>query len=327
MPLRIQTVLTIHHKGEIMTNGRKCSIETQEKDKTTNSRLITVFALLAVVVVGYWATIADLFKELLNSDDYSAGLLVPVIVVFLIWRNRKDLSECSFKPFWPAVVLLLLAQAARFFGLLFMYESAERYSLVLTVIALVLFVAGLQIFRKLSWILFFLFMLVPFPGKIHNMISGPLQKMSTTGAVFLLEAFGVSVSQQGNVVTLNENVSMAVVEACGGLRMLTAFIIVAAFMAFMVNRSRLQKATVLLSSIPIAVMCNIFRLCVTALLFLIANSELAEKFFHDFAGLVMMPTAVLLIFGELWLMDKLTLPDTPPEQEKQITIHSKRKRK
>jgi len=41
----------------------------------------------------------------------------------------------------------------------------------------------------------------------------------------------------------------------------------------------------------------------------------AEKFFHDFAGLVMMPAAVLLMFGELWLMDILTVPEPDPAQE------------
>jgi hypothetical protein len=34
----------------------------------------------------------------------------------------------------------------------------------------------------------------------------------------------------------------------------------------------------------------------------------AQKFFHDFAGFVMMPAAVLLMFGELWLMNKLIVP-------------------
>jgi len=281
-----------------MTNRYKRTSEALNKNESFNPILIIlILALLTVVVVGYWPTIADLFKELQRDDDYSAGLLVPFIAVFLVWRKRKELGECSIRPFWPGLLLLLIAQAGRFFGLMFVYESAERYSIVLTVIALVLMVAGLQVFKKLLWVLLFLFMVVPFPGRIHNMISGPLQRMSTDGAVFLLEAFGVRVSQQGNVVTLNENVSMAVVEACGGLRMLTAFIIVAAFMAFMVNRSRPQKTMVLASSIPIAVLCNIFRLCVTALLFLVASEESAEKFFHDFAGIVMMPCAVMLIFG------------------------------
>ncbi len=131
---------------------------------------------------------------------------------------------------------------------------------------------------------------------------------------FLLEAFGVRVSQQGNVVMLNEKIPMAVAEACSGLRMLTAFVIITAFIAYMVNRSRRQKAVLLLSSVPVAVMCNILRLCVTAVLFLLASAEVAEKFFHDFAGLAMMPIAVLLMFGELWLMDKLTIPEPKPQQ-------------
>jgi exosortase len=121
---------------------------------------------------------------------------------------------------------------------------------------------------------------------------------------------------------LNQDIPMAVAEACSGLRMLTAFIIVAAFLAYMVNRSRRQKAVLLFSSIPVGVACNIMRLCVTAVLFLFASAEVAKKFFHDFAGLAMMPVAVLLMFGELWLMQKLTLPE-PNRQEAQPRTQAK----
>ena len=148
--------------------------------------------------------------------------------------------------------------------------------------------------------------MVPLPGRVHNLISGPLQKMATTGAVFLLEAFFLRVSRQGNVMTVNGK-TLGVVEACSGLRMLMAFIIVAAFIAYVIKRSRRQKAALLLSSIPVAVMCNIFRIVVTVLLMLLVSAEVADKFFHDFAGLVMMPAAVLLMFSELWLMQKLVV--------------------
>lgn len=273
-----------------------------------------LLAMLAVTVLSYWSISANIFKEWQRSDDYSAGQLVPLIALFLVWRERKTLRRCMLRPCWWGIALLILAQAARFYGLLFMYESLERYSMVLTLAGLVLMVAGWQVFRSVSWILLFLFLMFPLPGRVHNLISGPLQKMATTGSVFLLEAFGVRVSQEGNVVMLNEKIPMAVTEACSGLRMLIAFVIVAAFIAYMVNRSRRQKAVLLLSSIPVAVMCNILRLGVTAVLFLLASSEIAEKFFHDFAGLVMMPAAVLLMFGELWLMDKLTMPEPEPQQ-------------
>jgi len=273
-----------------------------------------LLAMLAVTVLSYWSISANIFKEWQRSDDYSAGQLVPLIALFLVWRERKTLRRCMLRPCWWGIALLILAQAARFYGLLFMYESGVRYSMVLTLAGLVLMVAGWQVFRSVSWILLFLFLMFPLPGRIHNLINGPLQRMSTTGSVFLLEAFGVRVSQQGNVVMLNEKIPMAVTEACSGLRMLIAFVIVAAFIAYMVNRSRRQKAVLLLSSIPVAVMCNILRLCVTAVLFLLASAEVAQKFFHDFAGLAMMPAAVLLMFGELWLMEKLTMPEPNPLQ-------------
>jgi exosortase len=118
------------------------------------------------------------------------------------------------------------------------------------------------------------------------------------------------VSQQGNIVTLNGQTTIAVEEACSGLRMLTAFIIVAAFIAYMVKRSRFQKVVLLLSSIPIAVICNILRLCITSILFMLVSTEVAEKFFHDFAGFAMMPAAVMLMFGELWLMNILIVPES-----------------
>lgn len=281
-----------------------------------------LLAMLAITVLSYWSLSLNIFREWQRSDDYSAGQLVPLIAIFFVWRERKTLGRCTLKACWWGLALVILAQAARFYGLLFMYQSVVGYSMVLTFTGLVLMVAGWQVFRSIFWILLFLFLMFPLPNRIHNLINGPLQRISTTGSVFLLEAFGVRISQQGNVMTLNDNIPMAVAEACSGLRMLIAFIIVTSFIAYMVKRSRLQKTILLVSSIPVAVMCNILRICVTAVLFLFVSTEVAEKFFHDFAGLVMMPAAVLLVFGELWLMNKLILPDSDKQYE-QAKRHKK----
>lgn len=276
--------------------------------------------LLAIMAWSYWPTMADLFKEWQKNDDYSAGQLVPFIALFLLWRQRKAIARCPLAPcWWAGITLLLLAQAARTFGLLTFRSSPERYALILTAAGAVLMVAGWQVFRRVLWILLFLFLMVPLPTMVHTQVSGPLQNIATTGSVFVLEAFGARVSQQGNVVMLNETIPMAVAEACSGLRMLTAFVIVAAFVAYMVKRPRWQKAVLFLSSIPIAVACNILRLCVTAVLFMLVSAEVGQKFFHDFAGLAMMPVAALLLFAELWLMDKLIVPEPGSRQEIEIS--------
>jgi exosortase len=282
--------------------------------------------LLAITAWSYWATIAGLFHGWRSNEDYSAGQLVPWVAVFFAWRDRGELKKCLLAPCWSGgIALVLLAQAMRLFALFFAFRSAEPYTFVLTIAGLVLTVAGRQIFRQLLWVLLFLFLMLPFPGPVHRMIAGPLQRLATTGSVVLLEAVGASVSQQGNVVMLGENTPMAVAEACSGLRMLTAFIIVAAFIAYMVQRPRWQKAVLLASSIPVAVVCNIVRIFVTAVLMLHVSSEVGEKFFHDFAGLVMMPAAVLLLFGELWLMDKLVTPE--PGTTKPRTVRPLKKSK
>jgi exosortase len=279
-------------------------------------RLVSVaLLLLAATVWSHWLTIVNLSRGW-RQDDYSAGQLVPIIALFLLWRERRTLRDYSFVPcWWGGIALLLLAEAARVYGYLSALASLERGSLVLMVAGLVLLVAGWQVLRRVLWILLFLFLMIPLPGRVHNLISGPLQTVATTGSVFVLEAFGATVSQQGNVVMLNETIPMAVAEACSGLRMLTAFVIVAAFVAYMVKRSRPQKAVLLLSSIPVAVACNIVRICATGALILLVGAEVGQKFFHDFAGLAMMPVAALLLFAELWLMDKLIVPEPGSQQE------------
>jgi exosortase len=284
--------------------------------------VLTLVALLTTATWSCWPTIADLFREWQRNEDYSAGQLVPLVAIFFVWARRRQFQDSTFQPcWWGGITLLALAYAGRMYGLLFMFESARRYSLVLTVAGLVLLVAGRQVFRRASWILLFLFLMVPLPGRIHNTISGPLQQLATSGSVFILEAFLPNVSRHGNIVMLNENTPMAVAEACSGLRMLTAFIIVAGFIAYMVKRPRWQKAVVLASSIPVAVVCNVIRIVATAILMLMVSTQAGEKFFHDFAGLVMMPSAVLLLFGEIWLMGRLILPETttPPSPTNTVT--------
>lgn len=277
-----------------------------------NFGITAVVILLTALLWAYWPVLLGMFKELWNDDNYSVCLLVPLVAIYLVWRDKTALSEPGASPCWWGLGLIFLAMAAYAYGLLSIRESVECYSFVLALAGLVLLVAGRRIFRRVFWILLFLFLMVPLPNTIHNMISGPMRNMATTGSVFLLEVFGVTVHQEGNVIVLSGSVPLSVAEACSGLRMLTAFIVVAAAMAFMVSRPRWQKTALVLTSIPIAIACNLARLCVTAMLYLVADSETAERFFHDFAGLTMMPIAVFILFGELWLMNKLVVADDVP---------------
>jgi exosortase len=273
-----------------------------------------MLALLAITAWSYWPTMYSLFHGLQRNEDYSAGLIVPFLAAFLVWRKREVLGSCSLTPcWWAGAPLLLLSEACRTYGFLSSRVSAENYSLVLMVVGSVLMIAGWQVFRWVLWILMFLFLMVPLPARVHNLISLPLQSIATRGSVFLLEAFGTSVSRQGNIVLLNSNTSLGVAEACSGLRMLIAFIIAAALIAYLVKRPRWQKAILLVSSIPVAVICNVIRIFIMAILMLYVDSEVLQKFFHDISGFVMIAIAVSLLFGEIRLMDRLIVSEPSPK--------------
>lgn len=267
--------------------------------------------LATALVWAYWPTIVSLFKDWQRDANYSVGQLVPLAAIYLLWGDRHMLRRCRPRTCWWGAALIVFAQCVRGFGLIWLFESAQRYAMVLTILGVVLLVAGREVFGRVRWILLFLFLMVPLPGKVHNLISGPLQGQATTGAVFTLELLGITVAREGHVIVLNDSVPLAVAEACSGLRMLTAFVVVAATLGYVIQRPFWQKCVIVCSSVPVAIFCNTIRLVVTALLFLKTNNEFAERFFHDFAGLTMMPLAVFILIVEMWLMSKLVIPEDP----------------
>ena len=267
--------------------------------------VVAAVVLLIVTIWSYWRVIISMNYAWQKSDN-SVGQLVPLVVLYLLWHRRRVLCQCRLEPcWWYGGALLLAGEVIRILGYLAGLRSIERYSLVVILAGLILWIAGKQVFRHLQWILAFLLLMVPFPLFARLPISMRLQSLATSGSVFLLEVFRFQVVQQGNVIVLGEDLVLGVTEACSGLRMLMAFFVVAGFIAFMVDRSRKLKIVLLLSSIPLAVICNIIRILLTAVMMRCVSKEFAGTLFHDFAGLIMMPIAVYLLIGELWLMDKL----------------------
>ncbi|MFQ6048447.1 MAG: exosortase/archaeosortase family protein [Phycisphaerae bacterium] len=272
--------------------------------RMVNSRWLAAVVIVVCFGWSFWPTLRRLWLVWQTAADYSAGQLVPLAAVYLLWRRRHDLTGLDVRPCWWGLAVLALSQAARFLGAYWVSASLERCSLVLAVAGLVLLLAGSQVFWQLRWLLLFLVLALPLPARVHELVSLPMQTMATRGAGFLLELAGLAVIQEGNVLHLDGRTSIAVAEACNGLRMLTAFVIVAAVMAMLVTRPAWQRAGLLISSVPVAIAANVLRLAVTGMVAMALGSTLTERF-HDLAGLLMMPLAVAILAAELALFARL----------------------
>jgi exosortase len=280
-------------------------------------------AIVAAFLWAYWPTFAELRSVWRRSDEYSAGLLVPFLAVYVLWSQRRDFAQTRMRPaIVGGVVAFLLTQTFRILGLFYVYRSAERLSIILSVAALVLLLGGWRFLRKLGPILIFLCLMLPWPNRVQSAITLPLQRWATTSAVFSLELAGYDVLQDGNIIKIGET-SVAVAEACNGLRMITAFFVISGLVVLLARRSWWEKLLVLISSLPIALLCNTLRLTITAIFFTILKGEDVEKLFHDFGGYAMMPLALAMVVGELWLLAQLT---TPPVETAPAIIARRRPR-
>ena len=270
--------------------------------------LIASLGLLGCLVWSYWPTITDLCVFWSRNQDYSVGALVPFAALYLVWRQRTFLLAERARPCRWGLVLLVIAEAMRQVGVYYGYGSGERYALVFAIAGVVLLAAGARVFWRLVWVFVFLLLMIPLPARIHEAIALPLQQRATSSAAFVLELLGFFVLREGNVLRLNEETSVAVAEACSGLRMLTAFVFVAAVLAFLIQRPRWHKLVLLLCSVPIAVLANAVRVVATSIFIYYAqDSALAEKF-HDAAGLAMMPLALLFSMALLKFLGLLSTP-------------------
>jgi exosortase/archaeosortase family protein len=100
--------------------------------------------------------------------------------------------------------------------------------------------------------------------------------------------------------------------------MITAFIVISGLVVLLVDRVWWEKLIILVSSLPIALLCNTVRLTVTAMVLTRLSGQFWDDVFHDFGGYAMMPLALAAVVGELWLLTKLTM--VPGTTEEQIII-------
>lgn len=277
--------------------------------------------VLIAFLWSYWPNLGDLWNTWQRSDEYSSGLLVPFLAVYILWSRRRKITDTRIKPCVWGLFAFAAAQAVRLFGLFFMYGSAERLSIVLSIAALVLLLFGWPIFRKVSTVLLFLCLMLPWPNRVQAAVALPLQHWATSSAVFCLETMGYEVAQEGNIIHIGQ-ASVAVAEACNGLRMVTAFFVVSGLVVLLVKRAWWEKLIIIASGLPIALLCNTVRLTITAVAFTIVRGEQWEKIFHDFGGYAMMPLALAAVVGELWLLAKLTM--IPTKEEKVVIVRQKR---
>jgi exosortase len=270
-------------------------------------------ALAAVFVWVYLGTIEHLLRLWYTQEDYQHCFFVPLFSLFLLWYRREMLDRVprgvnwrdlgTLAAFAAALLMFAASAAVRWSSVYFNYDI-DHYSLFPLLIGLALLLGG---WRGLHWAwpsIAFLVFMVPLPGFLAVMLSHPLQRIATTIGVFAIQTLGIPAVAMGTTIELTTPPRLDVAEACSGIRMLTLFFAICVGAAFVVRRPLWEKAVMVVSAIPIAIVSNATRVTVAAVLQDLVSVK-AKDFFHARAGWSMMILAMLLLWGEMSLLSKL----------------------
>lgn len=268
--------------------------------------------LLGGLLIAYAGPLQTLAHRWANEADYSHGFLVPLFSVYLLWQRRDMARVRSADGWWLGGGLVVLGAIARLAAAYLSYPLAEPVSFILCVAGIPILIGG-SAWLKWAWpSVLFLFFMVPLPGFLAGQISGPLQRIATDCSTWVLQTIGVPATSQGNIIWLT-NGKIGVVEACSGLRMLVAFGAITFAAACLIRGALWERIVILVSAVPIAIAANVIRIAATGLAHETLGAEVADWIFHDLAGWLMMPLAVLLLAGLMYLFSILfpTLPEGP----------------
>src|SRR5215213_3699761 len=295
-------------------------------------------AISFAIAFAYATVLVKLFHDWWNDENYSHGLLIPLIIGYILWSQRDKLARVPARP------TLLLGGAAILLALLTLWAGVagaelytQRLSLILLLAGITVYFWGLTLLRLVLVPLSLLFLAMPIPAIIFNKIAFPLQLFASRCAVWSMSVLGIPVLRQGNIIELKplnsfDTKKLEVVEACSGIRSLMTLVTLAVVFAYFTHSPDddgtgsgkrfgwlksywfWRSVIIVGSAIPIAILTNAFRVSGTGVLAHYYGTAIADGFFHSFSGWAIYIVAFILLFGIGMILDRFR---PAPADEKQ----------
>jgi exosortase len=267
--------------------------------------LAAAAVLTAAFAWSYWPTLLGLVATWSREPDYSHGFLVLPAALYLLWERRERFPGLSGCIHWGGASLIVASLAVRVVGARYYLDPVDGWSILLWLAGLVWLFGGPRVLRW-SWpaIAFLLFM-VPLPYRIETGMSHQLQSIATNMSAWVLQCLGQPALAEGNVILIGDLAPLQVAEACSGLKIFVGIMALAVACVILIRRAWWERAILLASALPIALVANTTRIAVTGLLYQYVSDEAAQAFTHNWVGYVMIVYAAGLFAVLLWFMGKL----------------------
>jgi exosortase D (VPLPA-CTERM-specific) len=266
--------------------------------------LAFIAAAVVLTALPFGEALTRLFDVWNLQPEYSHGILIPLISLFLLWRQRHVLERTPFKGSWTGLLLVAAGLALWLIGELSTIYVIVQYSFLVVLYGLVATLIGWRVFRQLWMPLLILIFMIPLPAFFSNTLSLNLQLLSSSLGVLIIRLFGISVFLEGNVIDLGVY-QLQVAEACDGLRYLFPLMTLAFVVSYFFRASLWKRIVLFASSIPIAILMNSLRIGLIGVTVEHWGVQMAEGILHDFEGWVVFMVSTVALMGVAALLARM----------------------
>jgi EpsI family protein len=241
--------------------------------------------LLVCFFLLFGPTLPPLYKDWLEVKSFSHGLLVPFISGYLIWQRKRELAATPVHSSAWGVLLLVPAIVLALAGKAIGDAFSERVGMVLCLSGLVWLLFGWRIFKKVSFPLGYLLLMIPLPYVIVNEVAYQLRILDAAAAAPLLRLLGVPVYRDSYFLHLPD-ITLEVADLCSGISsVFSLFALGGAYVYFTPLRPAFKLIAVV-STFPFAVVINLLRIVLTAALSYHVSKAVLNMLIHELTGTI-----------------------------------------
>lgn len=291
---------------------------------------VLILGILLCVIFNH--EIISIVRRWVTDPSWSHGFLIPFFSLYFVNQRKKEILSGEYKPNYFGLFFLVFWFLIHVFnysipGFRIGYLISVVPIMVLGSVAL--FIGGWRLL-KYCWLpIFYLIFAIPLPKSIYFQLTNPMRVLAASIASIFLDMVPlVDTIREGVTIEIFYNgqryePSLNVAEACSGMRLLMAFVALGVAMAYLHKRSVWQRLVLLVSTVPIAVLCNVIRVTATGFIHVFIGPEYTQGFYHDMLGILMLPLAFILYGFIGWFMSNLVV-DEKVEAVEEIIVRKKR---
>lgn len=285
--------------------------DTLNEAVARNGREHAAFAGLVILsALVFWKTLYSLALFSLSQESSSHILLIPLVSGYLLYSERSRIFRVvrTSRIAGSAVILAGIAMYLFAASRLSPQGPGEFLPGAALAIVLIWFGAfllcyGTEAWRRASFPLLFLLLMVPLPPAVLERSIYLLQQGSTEIAYLLFKASGTPVLRQGFILSI-PGVAIEVAKECSGIRSSVALFITCLLAAHLFLRTKWRMFVFVLLSLPLAVVKNGIRIATLTLLSVYVNPGFLTGRLHHQGGFVFFFIALAILAPVLIFFQK-----------------------